>query len=834
MACIRKIELLAPAGSAQSLRAAIENGADAVYLGTEEFSARYFAENFKLEELSDVVKEAHRRSVRVYLTVNTLMNDSETNAYPDYLYQVAQAGIDALIVQDPGVIYLTQKMLPELPIHGSTQMTVHNSLGASALYNMGFSRVVMARETSLKDIADIRKKVPIEIEMFAHGALCVSYSGICYMSSMIGGRSGNRGRCAQPCRLPYQLYEQSSELSRNQKNQEYLLSTKDLRMIEYIPDIIKSGVNSLKLEGRMKRPEYVAIVTSHYRKAIDNYIKDPAAFMIDPKDIKELEQTFSRGNTSGHYFGKPDQMSMSFEKPNHAGTLMGKVVGFKRGGFEVKLFEDVSKGDGYLLQSEDGEINGTVTDFPGQKSETEKAIAGQTIMLASKGRARLGQLVYKIRDSELNRKARDTFSSERVSKKSGINVKVWLEEFQPVHYEVIDEEGYHVAGKGTIPLEKAINRPLSEEIIIEQLSRLGNTPFVLQELSADIQTDLIVPLRELNAIRKDFVSKLEELRIAEYNTLQLPDHEVFIKRKPELTKQKKSLIPKKIAVSVSTVDAVESAVKGGADIVYLYLDTFRQYPSLTNEDIKKTLSYTGDHTELVFIVPPLIKEKKITDYQKKIAEIMDAGGRFFSISNIGHMALSDQIRHAAEFTLNVYNSYAVEFLRENKVKRVTLSPELSLQQISQMADSEAEKEIIVQGNFPVLTTEYCMNSALSLCDKKSKASMPCNSPQYIKDRKKYHFPLAFDNDCRMYIYNAKELSLFRDLEKIMKSPVDVLRIEARTDSPEKIQIKTALYKEQTELFNHSNAMSITKEKIEKISALSPRGLTAGHFFRGVE
>ena len=329
-------------------------------MGTEEFSARHYADNFKLEELKDLVIEAHKRNVKIYLTVNTLLNDDEISKYPAFLYKAAESGVDALIVQDLGVINITRSMIPEMPLHGSTQMTINNSLGAKYLKNLGFKRVVLARETSLKEVEIIRDNVDLELEIFAHGALCISYSGICYFSSILGGRSGNRGRCAQPCRLEYKLFAEGSEIPKNRQNENYLLSTKDLRMIEHIPEIIKSGATSIKLEGRMKRPEYVAVVTDHYRRALDNYYNDPSHFSIDSKVLLELEQTFSRGASTGHYFQRLNQDSMSLKKPNNAGTLAGKVISYKLGKTEILLFDKLSRGDGYVISGQNGELAGEI------------------------------------------------------------------------------------------------------------------------------------------------------------------------------------------------------------------------------------------------------------------------------------------------------------------------------------------------------------------------------------------------------------------------------------------------------------------------------------------
>lgn len=775
---MKKLELLAPAGSEQAFRAAIENGADAVYLGTEEFSARYYAENFKIESLRDITKEAHKRGVKVYLTVNTLLNDQEISLYPEYLYKAAQSGVDALIVQDWGVFNLTKNLIPEMLLHGSTQMTISNLEGVKYLQKQGFKRLVLARETSLEEVKKIKKETDIELEIFGHGALCISYSGICYFSSMLGGRSGNRGRCAQPCRLEYEFL--------NTKKQHYL-STKDIRMIEHIPEIINSGVSSIKIEGRMKRPEYVAVVTKHYREAIDSYLDNSEKFLIEEEVIRELDQSFSRGSGSGHYFGKIGREGMSWEKPNNSGVLSGKVVSYKEGIAKIKLLEDVNSGDGFLIENDRGPQAGEIK---------AAGIRGDIIEIPLKGRVKIGELLYKTRDSLLQKKARDTFTSERVTNKGYIDVNIVIKEGEAVSYKVIDEKGNKVEGTGEILAEKALKRPLGQDIVFEQISRLGNTPFEIRNFHADINGEVIVPLRELNNIRKSFIEKLEELSLKEFPGIKLPEYDEYLKKVPVLIDKEKKK-SKKLSVAVSSLEGVKAALDGGADIIYLYLETLRSFSKISEKDILEAENLCENKCKLILIPK--------------------------GITTLG------------EYTSNIFNSRALAFFEKEGHERVTLSPELSLEQINGMTIGEIDTEVIIQGNFPLITTEYCVLESSGYCKKKNKSlKESCSDDLFLKDRKNFNLPLSFDYNCRMYLYNVKEISLYRDFDKIIKSKADIFRIEGRRDSAENILIKTKMYKDQIDLYNKRGNVKITKDNIEKISALSPDGLTAGHYFRGVE
>lgn len=754
---MKKIELLAPAGSPLALRAAIENGADAVYLGTEEYSARKYAENFKLDELAERIQEAHKRGVKIYLAVNTLLKDTELASYPEYLYKLAQAGPDAFIIQDWGLAKMTRSLLPELPLHASTQMTVNNSSGALFLEKEGFKRLILARETSLEEISKIREKTKLDLEIFAHGALCVSYSGICYFSSMLGGRSGNRGACAQPCRLEYDFLDQGKK---------HYLSTQDIRMIENIPQMIGAGVGSLKIEGRMKSPEYVAVVVKEYRKAIDSYYENPQDFKVDSHIISQLDQSFSRGASAGHYLGKISRDGMSWDNP-----------------------------------------------------------------------------AYKGEESDLTKEAKDTFSSERVTRKIPVDIYFRAQEGEFAYYEVSDQVGNRLEGYSQEVAPKALKHPLNQESILAQLGRLGNSPFEISNLKVEIQGQPMLPLKELNRIRRDFTEKLEEIYLSQARVYDLPSLTDFSRKGQELLsgnlKEKEFLQEKnkRLSLAVSTLEALEAGIEAGAHIIYLYLESLRINKKINQKDIEKAIEKSRGKAELVLILPTIIKEGQQAYYKNLLENLKEKGHFSYSLANPWAFDLTKDkdLNLSGEFTLNALNSVSLDFLADQGISRQTLSVEMTLEEINKMKPSRLEKEILVEGNFPLITTDYCLLESSGYCVKtNSNPPVSCSDHLHLKDRKNFNVPLYFDYNCKMYLYNVKELSLYRDLDKILKSKVDVLRIEARKDNPETVFKKVSLYKKQMDLFKERGRTRITDEDKESLFTLSDSGLTAGHYFRGVE
>lgn len=381
------LELLSPVGDFECLKAAVQNGADSVYFGSDTFSARAFAKNFNAQNLKEAIHYAKIRGVKTYLTLNTLVKDSELDEAINLAKSVYEYGIDAIIVQDLGLAIKLIKLFPDLPIHASTQMTIHNLNGALELQKLGFKRIVLARELSINEIDYICKNTDVEIECFAHGALCISYSGQCLFSSMIGARSGNRGMCAQTCRLPFELLENDKKIDCG-----HLLSTRDLCSLEYIPDFLKANVKCLKIEGRMKSPEYVATVTRIYRKYIDLASNPNEDFVIDKLDKKDLMQVFNRGMSSlGHLDNEPNKNLVFKDKPNNMGLLLGKVQNYNKnkGLITVKLKEPIQVGDTVSLENETGTY--TVSELMENNKNITDTKIGQTVTIRKNERKYLLQ-----------------------------------------------------------------------------------------------------------------------------------------------------------------------------------------------------------------------------------------------------------------------------------------------------------------------------------------------------------------------------------------------------------------------------------------------------------
>ena len=425
------VELLSPVGDFECLKAAVQNGANSVYFGSDTFSARAFASNFNINELEKAIQYAKIRGVKTHLTLNTLVTDTEFESAMNVAKKAYEFGIDAIIVQDLGLAMALMRAFPDLPIHASTQMTVHNLNGALKLQELGFRRVVLARELSVNEIAYICKNTNIEIETFIHGALCISYSGQCLFSSMLGGRSGNRGKCAGPCRLPFELLENNKTI-----NSGYLLSTRDLCGLEFIPDLIEAGVKSFKIEGRMKSPEYVATVTKIYRKYIDLALSDNE-YVIDEDDKKELLQVFNRGMSSSGHLGNEANRNLVFkEKPNNMGLFLGKVQKYntKKGYIAVKLNEPIGIGDTISLEKEQGTY--TISELMDTNMKNIKFTEiGQTVVIGRmKGNIKLGNQIYKMSSKKLNLLAQNSCSKE--NRKVLLNCHIVIKENKPISITV--------------------------------------------------------------------------------------------------------------------------------------------------------------------------------------------------------------------------------------------------------------------------------------------------------------------------------------------------------------------------------------------------------------
>ena len=504
------VELLSPAGDFECLKAAVQNGADCVYFGAEIFSARASATNFNAENLEKAIQYAKLRGVKTNLTLNTLIKDTEFEAAYNLAKTAYGYGIDAIIVQDLGLGMKLIRDFPDLPIHASTQMSVHNLQGVLKLQELGFKRVVLARELSAEEIEYICKNSEVEIECFIHGALCISYSGQCLFSSMIGGRSGNRGKCAQPCRLPYSLTDENDKTL----NQGYLLSTKDLCGLEFIPFLVNAGVTSFKIEGRMKTPEYVATVTRIYKKYLDMALSSED-FKIDETDKKALLQVFNRGLSSCGHLEKEANKNLIFkDKPSNMGLPLGLVQKYNKnkGYITIKLKESLQVGDTISLEKEDGTYTiSELMELNPITNKLENISIGKVNHIVTIGRMK-GKIfeadkVYKMSSKELNTLALNSIKNE--NRKIHLKAKVIIKENSPITMQIENASNIDIYKKMQIECNLDIfpilaqNKPLTDDVVREKICKTGNTFFEFSKIQISLDENMFIPkLSALNELRR--------------------------------------------------------------------------------------------------------------------------------------------------------------------------------------------------------------------------------------------------------------------------------------------------------------------------------------------
>ncbi|MCZ7398585.1 MAG: DUF3656 domain-containing protein [Candidatus Methanoperedens sp.] len=784
---MHKPELLAPVGSKEALIAAIENGADAVYFGGKVFSARQYASNFTREELEWAIDYAHVRGVKAYVTVNTLVKDSELEEACDYLQFLCNCGADAVIVQDMGILRLLREQMPELPVHASTQMTIHNVEGVKFLQDMGVKRVVLARELSLDEIRRIKSQTKVEIETFIHGALCFSYSGQCFLSSMIGGRSGNRGHCAQPCRKKYRMNGVEG----------YLLSPKDLNMSEHIPALVKAGIDSFKIEGRMKRHEYVAGVVRVYRKLIDRYFEAPPDFRVTEDEKHTLLQLFNRGFTTGYFFGNPGSNLMSRKYPYNIGTELGTVVDYEplKKLVSIKLDAPLRTGDGIGI----GEAGVIARKIFIENRMVAAANPASTVRIPFDGDAARGDVVFKTYDSGLMA-ALEKGNIKKIPLKIALKAKIG----EPLELRINDGEN-EIAVHGGI-VSGAERKPISRQSIAEQLMKLGGTFYEAQEITFDIDENIFIPVSLLNSIRRDAISQLGEMRANKWKRQC---------NKPVIALEKRKLEFKPLlSVNTSSIECLEAAVDNGADVVYIGGETFGK--TLEKEDYSYAIEYGRKKGASVFIgMSRIIKE--IKDFNH-----LSPDG--YLVANLGvlyHLRKQDTNKPIViDYPFNVFNRLTMDYLLNPVFKygdysqRVTLSPELTLKEIKNLT-SFGQTECIVHGFFPLMVSEHGLVSGLF--------SGRRDSDFLLKDEKGFSFPVKTDTQNRTYVMNSRELCMLEYVPDIVKAGVGCLRIEAKTYDKDKTGEITGAYREAIDY-------SIAGKKIEKGCSGE---YTTGHYFRGV-
>lgn len=815
------IELLAPAGTWEALEAAVNAGADAVYLGGVAFGARQYADNFGEEEMQKAVEFAHLHRVKLYVTVNTLVDDSEMADLGKYLIFLNNIGIDGIIVQDMGVVNMAQKVAPDLPLHASTQMTITNSEGVKFASEMGMVRSVLARECTLEDIKTICAKSDSEIEVFIHGALCVCYSGQCLMSSLIGGRSGNRGRCAQPCRLPYTLVnKEGKNILEHGDVGQYLLSPKDLNTLDILPQLLEAGIASYKIEGRMKRPEYVAVVTDIYRRAIDSYFA--GNYNVSDADKQNIEQIFNRDFTTA-YLEKPQgREMMSDRRPNNRGVLIGRVAQLKRDTNKavVKLEKELHLGDGLeFWVSVGGRVGTTITSMICKGQAVITAASGDQVEIDVPHGIKMNDRVFRTFDNDLMTFA-GNFYGEHNKKRVPLLATVTAHLGKPMTIVLKDEEGNTGSGVTEFIVEAARKHALNEETVMKQLKRLGTSEYILDQLELICDDGVMVPMSEINEARRKATEELNAVRLAKFTPVRKQQHW----RRDSLQIMHNHTMSKRaqLAVHVDTLDKAMAALRAGADWLIVGGDAY-SLPLLQKDDyahIAKIVK-NGDR-KMAIATSRIVSEKQLAYYERQFAFWQTLAPDLFLIANNGlwSMATKTQIPLWLDYSLNQYNGQSLSLWHQKGAVGATLSPELTMAQVEHLAgETPMQLECLVQGPLEMMVSEYCVPGSFVGNLSEGKCSFNCKEETFLKDRKDEQFPLMHDQFGRTHILNGHDLSMITNLKQIEAYGITRLRIDARSYSAVETEQIVTLYRQVL------NKDIVVSENLPHT--------TRGHYFRGV-
>lgn len=789
---LKQIELLAPAGNFEALKAAVESGANAVYLAGNHFGARAFANNFTNDELINAVNFAHLRDASINVTVNTIVSDSELDSLKSYLKFLNDIKVDAILVQDLGVAKIAKQIVPDLPLHASTQMTVHSLEGVKFLQSIGFDRVVLSRELSLNEIKYICDNSSVEIEVFMHGALCVCYSGQCLMSSMIGARSGNRGKCAQPCRLPYDLVDIDGNILENVGK--YLLSPKDLNTLNLIPQLINVGVDSLKIEGRMKRPEYVAVVVETYRHIIDNNPLNDSN--------KRLAQIFNRDFTTAYLQSNQGKNLISDMKPNNRGLLIGRISSVNKNSITIKLTDNINHGDQLEIWIKvGGRLTITVDDF---KLNNDLC----TITVENTKGIKLHDRVFKVFDSQLTEHARTFFKFDKPIRKFDIDVEFTAHFNQPAHLKLIDDSNIAEV-ESKICTAQSKTQPLTQETVLKQLSRLGNTIFKINSSTINIDDNIMLPISELNDMRRNAIKILEDFRLnrkihsSNHSSVQVINKTVD---------KKSSLI-----VHVDSLDKLNSILNSDCDSIIFGGETFN-HQTISLTDYQNAINLVHSVNKKIFIATSrIIRESEQSSLIDIINSISNADSIY--VHNVATLNLIKRISNLpihSDFSLIAFNSSTIEFLSQLGIESVTLSPELTLEQIKNLK-SNVQLECIVHGRIELMISQYCAVGSFIGGVGEHKCNQPCTRQKYfLKDRMNVQFPIVTDQFCRMHILNSKSLSMLPHTSDFKRLNI-AMRIDGRYFS--NVELNSLIKKYRSSI----NGDTVNEDF----------DFTRGHYFRGV-
>lgn len=806
------LEILAPVGSFESLRAAVQNGANAVYLGGKDFSARASAANFGRDELEEAVKYCHIRGVRLFVTANTIIKQNEVEDFIEYMRFLYNIDVDAVIVQDIGMAMLIKKLMPDFELHASTQMAAHSIEDVKYLKSIGFKRVVLARELTIEEIEYICKNVDVDIEVFVHGALCVCYSGECLMSSMIGNRSGNRGRCAQPCRQKYSLEDEETGKIMETEG-EYLLSPRDLNTVEEIGRIVDAGVLSLKIEGRMKRPEYVATVVSVYRDAVERYINGEKS-IVTPEEINELYTIFNRKFTRGYILDEVGLEIMNSEKPNNRGLYIGTVESYNRKSkrLKIKLENNLKKGDGINLGG------GTIGRILKGNNICEEGYKGETIEIDFIGDAYIGQKVFKTSDNDLIEKARKTFDENSENVKIPLFMNFEVKIGKPPVLKVYDEDGSSVHVYGDKEAEKAIKVALSSEKAETQLKKLGNTSYKAEYIECSIDDDATIPVSMINSMRREAVERISAERV-KINDRKYKFTDISYKSEPRSEEYNSySTDEKKIRVKLKNLEQLKAVVDFDIDKIY-YEDiyTFEAAKDICESNNKK----------IIYSAPRIMRNDDYRVFEKLEGVITEQDDVLVSSwGEIKYFTEKFGCGIRADWSLNTFNGESAEFMRKSGIKSVCLSQELNIGEIDELEEfTDIETEVCIYGYTPLMISEYCPMGVLVRDCHKEKRCSDCRKIKYsLVDSSGNRYRLSQNEFCRTTIYNSEPTMILNNIEDIENTDTDVFRLDFTIESGELTREVVKAHIEAIE----ENMYSADKiyERFDNI--------TTGHFYRGVE
>lgn len=742
---MKHVELLAPVGSYEAFLAAIQNDADAVYLGGKQFGARAYADNFSLNDIKEIIKHAHLYEKKVYITVNTIIFENEIKDLIEYLDFLYLNDCDGIIVQDLGIVNIVNERYPNFDLHASTQMNIHTVEQAKKLKELGFRRIVLARELPIEDIIEIKNNVDIEIEVFVHGALCVCYSGNCYMSSIIGKRSGNRGRCAQPCRLKYSLNDS--------KESKYLISPKDLKTIESIDKLIEAGIDSLKIEGRMKRSEYVGGVVKYYKEAINSYYK-AQKFDLETAN-KNLKLLFNREFTKGYIFGENNDDFTNIESSNHIGIPIGKVISSHQNMVTIALTDELSKDDGIRIVG-DVEDGITVNQIYKNNKLLTKAYGKDIVTIRAHKNLNKGSIVYKTTSSELLKEIKN--SAKNVLKII-IDGKVYLNENRLV-LEIND--GINEVRVVSQEVMKSDNVEFIDRIKA-QLLKTSSSPYHFNNLEIVINQKIFLPIKDINALRREAFEQLSLIRMKHHQNRLINKNEYNEVNKINDLDNNDINLKVKIRTEEQLLEVVSLGVKN------IYIESYILYKKYSGKEYDVNFYYynprVGNNVDL---------ENKVTS----------------SIGNIKGAITS--------IYMNISNSYAVNLLHKLGAKTIGLSLELSKDQIKDMINQYCNRyhetpnlEMLVYGHYELMMMKYCLIS------KTNKVNKGCNlcmqSLNYLIDRVGEKYPLIKDKYCNLKILNSKPTSLHNYLEEITSLGVKNLLLDFSIEDKETVYKITKLY-----------------------------------------